>query len=383
MPWKVIDPMDLKIQFVSDWNSGRFSITDLSQKYDISRPTVYKWLARHAQLGIDGLKEQSRAPKLCPHRTSEGIRNLLVEEKLRNRKRGPRKVRAQLKRKYPGLVFPAISTIAYWLKKEGLVAEHKKRVHVPPYTEPFVECHAPNEVWSLDYKGQFHTKNERVCYPLTLSDNFSRFLLKCKALPGPRYVPTREALVSAFREYGLPEAIRSDNGTPFAGKCVGGLSRLSIWFIQLGIVPERIKKGCPQENGRHERMHRTLKRDALDPVARNLKKQQEAFDIFRHDYNYHRPHEALNDQTPSDYHKKSDRPYVEHPHPPEYGYDYTVRRVHQSGGIKFMGKMYFATELLSGQPVGLKEIDDGLWRLQYSFHVLGTVDLRKNKIIRN
>jgi transposase InsO family protein len=311
------------------------------------------------------------------------ILDLVVQEKLKNRKRGPRKIRAQLKRQYPELELPAISTLSYWLKKEGLVEQRKKRLRVPPYTEPFAECDAPNKTWSMDYKGQFYTKNDRVCYPLTLSDNFSRFLLKCKALAGPRYIPTREALISAFREYGLPDAIRSDNGTPFASKCIGGLSRLSIWFIQLGIVPERIKKGCPQENGRHERMHRTLKSDALDPVAKNIREQQKLFDIFRHDYNNYRPHESLNDQTPNDYYKKSDRPYVERPHPPEYKHDYLVRHVRQSGDIKFMGRMFFITESLAGQPVGLKETADGYWQLQYGFYVLGSVDLRKNKIIRN
>jgi hypothetical protein len=226
-------------------------------------------------------------------------------------------------------------------------------------------------------------KNNHVCYPLTASDNFSRFILGCKALQGPRYVPTRNYLESVFREYGLPDAIRSDNGTPFAGKSIGGLSRLSVWFIQLGIIPERIGKGCPQENGRHERMHRTLKNDILDEVGKNLKEQQKQFDIFRHDFNNDRPHESLDDQTPSDYYKKSNRPYVQRPHPPEYGYDYTVRQVRQNGEIKFMGQMFFISELLDGQPVGLKEIADGLWQLQYSFYVLGSVDLRKNKIIHN
>lgn len=382
MPWKVINPMDLKVQFVNDWKSGSSSKTDLSQKYGISRPTVYKWLKRYERFGIEGLKEQKRAPKNCPHRTSEKIINLIIQEKLKNRKRGPRKIRAQLKRRYPEIHFPAKSTMAYWLKKEGLVEPRKKRKHVPPYTQPFCECQEPNDVWSLDYKGQFYMKNNRVCYPATLSDNFSRYLLDCKALKGPRYAPTRKVLIEAFREYGLPDAIRSDNGTPFAGQCIGGLSRLSIWFIQLGIIPERIKKGCPQENGRHERMHRTLKSDALDQIARNLKEQQECFDIFRQDYNNERPHESLNDQTPSDYYKKSNRPYVERPHLPEYGYDYIVRQVRQSGDIKFMGRMFFITELLAGQLVGLKEIADGQWQIQYSFYVLGTVDLRKNKIIR-
>jgi transposase InsO family protein len=375
--------MDQKIQFIADWQLQNFSLTDLCQKYGISRPTGYKLLERYEQLGIEGLKEQSRAPKNCPHRTPKEILNLIIQEKLKNRKRGPRKIRAQLKRQYPGLDLPAISTISYWLKKEGLVEKRKKRLHVPAYTQPFNKCQTPNDVWSIDYKGQFYMKNNRVCYPLTASDNYSRFLLGCKALAGPRYNPTRRYLEYIFREYGLPDAIRNDNGTPFASKCIGGLSRLSIWFIQQGIIPERIEKGCPQENGRHERMHRTLKNDVLNQKAKNYKEQQKIFDMFRHDYNNYRPHEALNDQVPSDYYKKSNRPYIEHPHPPEYGYEYKVRRVRQSGDIKLMGRMFYITELLAGQPVGLKEIADGIWQLQYSFYVLGSVDLRKNKIIRN
>jgi putative transposase len=383
MPWKVINRMDLKIQLIKDWNDEHFSITDLSHKYGVSRPTVYKWLKRYEQFGIEGLKEQSRAPKRRPNRTSGEVLNLVIQEKLRNRRRGPRKIRAQLKRKYPEREFPAVSTMAYWLKKEGLVEQRKKRLHVPPYTEPFSECQAPNDVWSIDYKGQFYMKDGHVCYPLTISDNFSRFILGCQALEGPRHGPTRHCLESVFREYGLPKAIRSDNGTPFASRCIGGLSRLMIWWILLGIIPERITKGCPQENGRHERMHRTLKSDALNPVAGNLKEQQKAFDIYRHDYNNDRPHESLNDQTPSDFYEKSNLPYVEHPHPPEYGHNSLVRYVRHSGEIKFVGRMFYLTESLAGLPVGLQEIEDGLWRLLFSFYTLGSIDLRKNKIIRN
>lgn len=383
MPWKIIETMDQKIQLIADWQEQIFSLTDLSQKYGISRPTVYKLIERYEQSGIEGLKEQSRAPKTCPHKTPEKVVNLVIQEKLKNRKRGPRKIRAQLKRRYPELELPAISTISYWLKKEGLVEARKKRLHVPPYTEPFGDCKKPNDIWSIDYKGQFYMKNNRACYPLTVSDNFSRYILGCKALPGPRYIPTEEHLESIFREYGLPGAIRSDNGTPFAGKCIGGLSRLSVWFIQLGIIPERIKKGCPQENGRHERMHRTLKNDALDSAAKNIKEQQKAFDIFRYDFNHYRPHESLNDQTPSDYYRKSNRPYPERLHLPAYDLDCAVRQVRHSGEIKFKGRMFFITELLAGQPLGLKEITDGIWQIQYSFYVLGSVDLRKNKIIRN
>jgi hypothetical protein len=156
-----------------------------------------------------------------------------------------------------------------------------------------------------------------------------------------------------------------------------------IWWILLGIIPERITKGCPQENGRHERMHRTLKNDVLDQVARNIREQQKAFDAYRHDFNYDRPHEALNDQTPSDHYKKSNRPYVQHPHPPEYGYDYVIRHVRQSGDIKLQGRMFFLTESLGGLPVGLKETADGLWQIYFSFYALGSIDLRKNEIIRN
>lgn len=380
MPWKVINQMDLKKQFINDWINGS-SKTDLSQKYGISRPTVYTWLERYERLGIKGLQEQSRAPKSCPHRTPEPILKLVIEEKLKNRKRGPRKICAKLKREHPKLKVPAISTISYWLKKEGLVEPRKKRLRVAAYDQPFSECHAPNDVWSMDYKGQFYMKNKRVCYPFTVTDNFSRYILGCDGLKGPRYSPTKHRLEDIFREYGLPNAIRSDNGTPFAGRCIGGLSRFMIWLILLGIIPERIKKGCPQQNGRHERMHRSLKRDLLDNVAPNWKQQQRVFDAYRYDFNYDRPHEALNDQTPGDYYQKSNRPYIEHPHPPVYGPNYLVRQVHQHGDIALNGRRFFVTELLTGHFLGLKEIADGLWQLQFSFYVLGSVDLRKNKII--
>jgi transposase InsO family protein len=382
MPWKTVNTMDLKMQLITDFETKSFSLTDLSQKYGISRPTAYKLIERYHQFGLEGLKEQSRAPKTCPHKTPEEIRCLMIKEKLKNRKRGPRKIRAQLIRRYPGLRFPATSAFHYWLKKEGLVEKRKKRLHVPPYTEPFSECKAPNDTWSIDYKGQFHMKNGYVCYPLTVSDNYTRYLLACKALSGPRHDPTKKCLEGIFREYGLPKAIRSDNGVPFAGKTTGGLSRLSIWFIQQGIIPERIGKGCPQENGRHERMHRTLKNEALDEIAKNLKDQQKSFDIFRHDYNNDRPHEALNDKTPEECYKKSHRPYVEQPRAPEYDRSYIVRRIKHCGEVNLMGRIFYVAHILAGQPIGIKEVADGIWQIQYYFYILGSIDLRKNKFIR-
>lgn len=382
MPWKRIKPMDQKIQLIADWQTKNFDKTDLSKKYGISRKTVYKWINRYQEQGVEGLKDQDRIPRYSPNITPDNIVDLIIKEKLKNRKRGPKKIYSQLKRQYPYIDFPTPSTIGDWLKKYALVNTRKRRLRVPPYTAPFVDCQAPNFVWSADYKGQFYTRDSRVCYPLTISDNYSRYLFGCQCLVGPRYEPTRTVFETVFKEYGLPDVIRVDNGTPFAGKCLGGLSRLSVWWIQLGIIPERIDKGCPQQNGRHERMHRTLKEEALDTVALNMKEQQERFDSFRIDYNNYRPHEALKQETPSSHYKKSTRPYVEKPVMPDYDFDYTVRYVRHNGEIKFKGNKYYLTELLTGQPIGLKEINDAQWEIYYSFQPIGILDLRKNKIIK-
>ena len=382
MPWIKTKPMDQKIQLISDWLTSYFNVTDLSQKYGISRKIIYKWLNRYEEHGLEGLREESRRPKHSPNQTSDDLIELIVKEKLKNRNRGPKKICSQLKMQYPDINWPAPSTIGEWLKKHGLVKERKRRLRVPPYTEPFQSCQEPNAVWSADYKGQFSTLDGKLCYPLTLSDNYSRYLLKCKGLLGPRYEPTKKVFKSAFREYGLPGAIRLDNGTPFAGRGIGGLSRLSIWWIQLGIVPERIDKGCPEQNGRHERMHRTLKAEAIGSKALNMKEQQKRFDWFCFDYNNDRPHESLNQEPPAKHYQKSDRIYVEKPVCPEYDHNLIVRRVCSGGDIKLYGRRYYLTELLFGQDVGLKETNDGELTIYYSFHPIGKIDLRKNKVIK-
>lgn len=382
MPWKILTTMDQRIQLIAHWKSNNYTITDLSKICGVSRPTVYKWLSRYKTHGIDGLQDQDSTPLYNPHTTKDAIVKLIITEKLKNHKRGPKKICARLKIQHPDIKVPAPSTIGEWLKKNGLVTKRKKRLHVPPYTEPFEQCQKPNNVWSADYKGQFHMRDGHMCYPLTISDNYSRYLLKCHGLPGPRYSETRAVFERAFREYGLPDAIRSDNGTPFAGRCSGGLSRLSIWWIQLGIIPERIDKGCPQQNGRHERMHRTLKTEALGTMACNMKDQQRRFDVFCLDYNNYRPHESLGQQPPAQYYQKSKRLFVENQSIPNYDSSYAVRHVRSSGDFSFRGHIYFISELLSEQPIGLKEIADGQWAIYYSFHRIGTIDLRKNKIIR-
>lgn len=383
MPWRIEGTMDLKVQMIADWRSGIWDITELSKKYSISRPTVYKWVQRYQKQGIEGLKEHNRTPINRPNQISAAMVELIVQQKLKNWHRGPKKVWHQLKRRYPDISLPAPSTIGEWLKKYGLVEKRTKRLRVPPYTRPFEACERPNAVWSIDYKGQFHTRDGCVCYPLTLSDNYSRYLLQCRGLPGPRYRETKAVLENVFKEYGLPDAIRSDNGVPFASKNIGGLSRLSLWLVQLGIIAERIDKGCPEQNGRHERMHRTLKAETACPPSRTMKEQQQRFDMFRMDYNYNRPHESLGQDVPDSYYQPSNRPYIEKPLMPHYDFDYTVRQVCPSGEIKFKAATYYLSQLLAGQPVGLKEVADGQWQIYYSFLPLGILDVRKNKIIRN
>jgi len=381
MPWKTMEVMDQKIRLIADWSAKKFSKADLSHKYEISRPTIDKWLARYVQEGINGLKERSRAPHNCSRKTSGEIIEMIVAQKLKNARRGPKKIIAQLKREHPNTRWPSPSTAGEWLKKHNLVKKRKKRYRVAPYSEPFRMCTKPNAVWSADYKGQFNTQDGKLCYPLTISDNYSRYLLKCRGLQGPRYYQTKAVFESAFKEYGLPDAIRTDNGIPFASVSIGGLSYLSIWWILLGIVPERIDKGCPEQNGRHERMHRTLKEEALNPVAQTLREQRMEFKRFRVAYNDKRPHEALNQECPCDYYKPSKRVYPKRLKKPEYKDNVEVRQIQRNGHFMFSNHDFFLSKLLAGYPVGLKEVDDGYWQIYFSFQPIGTIDIRKKRII--
>ena len=380
MPWRRMEPMDQRIRLVADWKESEYCITDLARKYGVSRKTTHKWILRYQEEGIDGLKEKSRAPKEQPNRTKENLISALIEEKYRHPKWGPKKVIAFLKRKRPKEAWPVASTAGEWLKRAGLTRKRKLRRRVSPYSEPFEKCDFPNDIWSADYKGQFKTRDRKLCYPLTISDNASRYLLACKALEGPRHKETKETFERVFKEYGLPMAIRIDNGTPFAGRNVGGLSRLSVWWIKLGIIPERIDKGKPQQNGRHERMHRTLKEEAVTPSAMNLKEQQEKFDWFRIGYNEDRPHEALGQKPPISVYGRSRREYIENSRMPEYDLDFSVRCVRRRGQIKFKGNLYFLTHVLGGERVGLKETAEDKWQINFSFQPIGSLDLRKGKI---
>ena len=271
MPWKEVKPMQQKVLFIADYLRRGTSMMDLCATYGISRKTGYKWIQRYQQLGLEGLAERSRRPVLSPSRVPYHMQQAIIELRQQFQTApGAKKLQVLLAQRYPNEVLPSKSTIYNILNRAGLVVSRRRKRRVSPYPHPFAPVQAANQVWSVDYKGQFKLGNGQWCYPLTVMDHHSRYLCGCEALPGTRLDDTRATFVRLFREYGLPERIRSDNGVPFASRARGGLSRLSIWWIRLGIMPERIAPGKPQQNGRHERMHRTLKQAVTQPPAASI-----------------------------------------------------------------------------------------------------------------
>ena len=381
MPWKETCAMDQRVRMIGDWLSEEYSITELSQTYDISRKTIYKWIERYEMEGPAGLEERSRAPVGHPNAIPSEVVEKIIAAKLCHQKWGPKKVIAWLRVQHPGEQWPAVSTSGEILKREGLVRPRKKKRRTPPYTEPFNKCEEPNQVWSADFKGQFRTGDAKLCYPLTITDNSSRYLLECRGLSRPTFEQTQPWFEWTFREYGLPEAIRTDNGAPFASVGLGGLSRLSIWFIKLGIRPERIEPGHPEQNGRHERMHRSLKESIASPPRSTLQMQQGAFNEFTYEYNFQRPHEALGQKAPASVYKPSVRPYPARVPEVEYGHGIEVRQVRHSGEIKWRGKLVYVSETLVGEPVGLQQKEEHLWVVQFGFHPLGVLDELAGRIM--
>lgn len=381
MPWKETCIMDEKVHLISDWLTGEYSKTELSTIYEVSRPTVYKWINRYEEEGVTGLEEQPRVPLNQPNATPSEIAEMIINTKLQHQYWGPKKIIAWLNINQPWEQWPAASTAGEILRKEGLVSPRKKRRRTPPYMEPFKGCDKPNDVWSADYKGEFRTKDGKVCYPLTITDNSSRYLLECRALSHPTHELTQPWFEWAFREYGLPEAIRTDNGVPFASVSLGGLSKLSIWFIKLGIRPERIKPGHPEQNGRHERMHRTLKQETTKPPMSNLRTQQQAFNKFRNEYNMERPNEALKQHPPASMYRPSQRVYTVRLPKVEYDEGVMVRRVRHNGEIKWKGDFIYVSQTLAKEPVSLEQIDDHLWEVKFRFYSLGTLNEVTGKVL--
>lgn len=366
-------------QFVRSYESRTWSMTELCERYGITRPTGYKWVERWRADGDAGLGDRARTPLACPHRTSPELEALLLTAR-RRYGWGATKLRTVLQGRYPDVPWPTRSTINAILDRHGLLEKHRRRrvraAH--PGAAP-LQTTAPNQVWPADFKGQFKTRDGRACYPLTVTDHFSRAILLCRGLPSMRSAGTQAAFVRLFQAIGLPDAIRTDNGVPFASTGLHGLTPLNVWWMQLGIVHQRIRPGRPQANGTHERMHRELKRETL-PAATTARAQQQRFDRFRRRYNDERPHEALGQQTPASRWVPSTRPYPARIVAPSYPASYEIRRVRSTGDVKFRGAAPFVSEALAGQDLGLDLVADGVWNIVYYRTVLGRFDERTGTI---
>jgi putative transposase len=309
MPWRLVDPMTERLRFITDARRRIASFRELCARYGVSRKTGYKWLHRAERDGTVALAELSRRPQTCPHAIPAAMVEAVLATRRRHPSWGPRKLLKLLRRRAPRQDWPARSTVADLLRRHGLVDPRRRRRYPGHPGRPLTPMIAPNGIWTADFKGQFKTGDGRYCYPLTIQDGFSRYLLACRGLTGTTYAESRPVFERLFREYGLPEIFRTDNGVPFATGALGRLSQLSVWWVRLGIYPELIESGQPQQNGRHERMHRTLKRATARPPAATRRHQQRCFDAFRREYNELRPHEALADETPASVYGPSPRPY--------------------------------------------------------------------------
>lgn len=381
MPWREMNAVDQRTQFISMYLSHEWSLAALCRHFDISRPTGYKWISRYLELGRGGLVDQSRRPYHHPQAIGEDMERLIVQSRIDHPSWGPRKLLAWLQRTLPDQSWPAPSTIGEVIKRHGLSAPRRRCRKSPPYEQPFLSCDAPNRVWSADFKGWFRTGDGVRCDPLTISDNHSRYLLRCQALRHGDHDSVQPVFEAAFREFGLPEAIRTDNGVPFATTTVGGLSRLSVWWIKLGINAERIEPGKPQQNGRHERMHRTLKRETASPPQATWRKQQAAFDAFRDEYNHDRPHEALDNATPANHYQPSPRPYPLTVPEPVYSDNMVVRWVKAQGDISWLNTHVYLSETLAHELVGLRQIDDDHWDIYFGPIKLAILDSHNRRLI--
>ena len=375
MPWKECSVLDQRLEFVAMFLKEELSIADLCRAFSVSRKTGYKLIHRYEMFGPDGLYDLSRAPHSHPNAVSDEVERAIIALRSLHPTWGPRKLLAYLARTSPEVSWPVASTIGFILKRNGLVVprrRHSKGIHAG--LTPFAPDTGPNSVWSADFKGQFTLGDGSRCFPLTITDSFSRLILRCQGLPSTHTEGVRPIWIAAFREHGLPAAIRTDNGAPFASHGLGGLSRLAVWWIKLGITPERIKPGRPQQNGRHERMHRTLAEETTKPPSHDMRAQQRAFDRFRHEYNHVRPHEALGQVPPVSIYEPSVREYPLRLPRIEYPSSMTVRSVRRRGYVRWRGDMLFVSETLIGEPVGFDPIDDRHLRLCYGPVPLAVLD---------
>jgi putative transposase len=379
MPWRETSPMEQRADFVREFESGLFTMTELAAQYGISRKTGYKWVAAYAAYGLGGLQDRSRRPHHSPHATDPGVLAILMRLRQRHPRWGAKKLLTVAARRAPTTAWPCPATVAAHLAARGLITRRRRR-QVPLVVR---STRAPitraNEVWTTDYKGEFRTGDGRYCYPFTLRDGFSRFVLRCDALTAHTLAVTRPCFERAFAAYGLPDRIRSDNGPPFGGPGLGRLSTLAVWWIRLGIVPERIDPGHPEQNGSHEQFHQVLKAETARPPAPRACAQQRRFTRFCAEYNQERPHEALHQTVPAQHYHHSSRALPRRLPSLEYPGHAEIRRVDQNGYVSWRTPL-FVSVALADQPVAFEEVDDGIWTVSFATLVLGRFDERQHRI---
>ena len=380
MSWKGATVMDQRVRFVSEHLKSYYPVKELCDQFEISRKTGYKWLNRYREFGPAGLEDKSRRPRRCPHQTEEEV----VEDMLRERKKhpswGPKKLLQVLLARHRAEALPAISTAADILKRNGLIVPGKRRLRRKHPGCPRGMTQAPNDIWTADYKGHFKTRNGRYCYPLTVCDMHSRYLLGCDAHDAISLKSTKRHFTELFREFGLPERIRTDNGVPFASSAIARLSTLSAWWIKLGIYPEQIEPGKPQQNGKHERMHLTMKKEATIPPEKNIAAQQKRFDRFREEFNGERPHEALGMKTPSAIYRPSARLMPKKLGTFDYPLHVEVRRVSKNGGIRWNGEWVNVSTTLAEEYVGFEEMEGGIFDVHFCDFRIGRFFEKENRI---
>jgi transposase InsO family protein len=373
--------MEQRLEFIREYETELFTMTELAAQYGISRKTAYKWLERYHAAGASGLFDHARRPRRSPHATDSALVEALLAVRRRHPRWGPKKLLAVVRRTDPETSWPARATVAALLKRQGLIVPRRRSPRSPAVSGVALPpARRSNEVWTTDFKGEFRTGNGVYCYPLTLRDGFSRFVLRCDGFLARSGAATHRAFERAFREYGLPDRIRSDNGGPFASPGLAGLSQLSVWWVRLGIIPERIAPGHPEQNGSHEQFHSVLKAETARPPAPNCAAQQQRFRRFCRLYNEDRPHEALQDQPPASWYEPSRRRLPARVPPVEYPGHMEVRFVSSNGCISWKGEPLFVATPLAGEHVALEEVDDGVWTLYFAAVALARYDDRRRRL---
>ncbi len=380
MPWRELNPMDLKVMFIADYLLGRFNFSELCAAHSISRKTGYKWVARYNADGVRGLDEKSRSRHCQAHLIPFEIKAAIIELRSKGPTTpGPKKIQASLAERFPGQEPPSKTSIYNILKQAGLVTPRRLRQRVAIYPSPLKKADVPNQLWSADYKGQYLTGEGVWCYPLTVMDHASRFLLACESMPSTNFKDAKTAFERLFRTYGMPERIRTDNGVPFASAGRARLSLLSIWWLRLGIIPERIQPGRPEQNGRHERMHRTLKSTLASPPEIEWGAQQKHFDLFMQYYNHERLHEALGQKTPASCYYSSQRTYPARLPVMRYPSHIEVYVVDSCGVVNRGRLRIYVGNVLKRETVGLERISEGVWEVIFGPIKLGRFDLKDAK----